>query len=54
MKAKVRNPKKLLREARLRYEQVCEQLDTLNSEATDLEAEILWLKSIIKNKSKRK
>ena len=48
METAVQNPKKLLRNARIRYERVCEQLDVLNDEATKLESEILWLQSVIK------
>ena len=48
METAVQNPKKLLRNARIRYERVCEQLDVLNDEATKLESEMLWLQSVIK------
>jgi len=48
MEPLVRNPEKLLRKARLKYERVCERLDVLNEEATKLESEMLWLQSVIK------
>ncbi|MDD5134573.1 MAG: hypothetical protein PHP01_04080 [Phycisphaerae bacterium] len=48
MEPSVRNSGKLLRNARLKYERVCEQLDVLNEEATKLESEMLWLQSVIK------
>jgi hypothetical protein len=54
MNPPIRNPAKLLRDARLRYEKVCEQLDALNDEATELESQMLWLQSMIKSRGKRK
>ena len=53
MSTPIHNPGKLLKKAQLRYDEVCEQLDTLNSEATDLESEMLRLQWLIKKKSKK-
>ena len=43
-----------LKKARLIYEQVCDHLNALNREATDLESEMLRLQCVIKNKGRRK